>query len=197
MYPSLNLLDRLSHAEEAEFDYQTYVSRGVGVTQVAATCAEVTVRQANETDADGLRRFIGRLSERTVYLRFFTGLGRVPNRFLTWLLPHGSNRVVLLAEDGGEIVGHAMYTADPAGCGAADLAVVVADGWQGCGIGPRLVEDLLGIGQVRGVREIRLTVLAGNPRANRLVARVWPGARPVLAEGVYEYVLPVAIAAAA
>jgi acetyltransferase len=162
-----------------------------------ATCADVTVRSANDTDADGLRGFLGRLSERTVYLRFFTGLGQVPNRFLTWLLPHGPHRVVLLAEGDGEIVGHAMYTADPTGGGAADLAVVVADAWQGCGIGPRLVQDLLGIGQVRGIREIRLTVLAGNRRANRMVAGVWPGARPVLTEGVYEYVLPVSVPAAA
>jgi acetyltransferase len=165
--------------------------------QATIECPEVIVRHASAADTDGLRHFLGRLSERTVYLRFFTGLGQVPNRLLGWLLPHGTHRVVLLAEGGGEIVGHAMYTAEPGGEGAADLAVVVADAWQGCGLGPRMVQGLLDIGQLRGVREVRLTVLAGNMRANRLVTRVWPGARPVLDQGVYEYVLPVVVRAAA
>lgn len=163
---------------------------------IAVPCQQITVRRAEAGDADGLRRFLAGLSERTTYLRFFTGLGRVPSRLLAWLLPHGSNRVVLLAVGAGEIVGHGMYATVAGDEGAVDLAVVVADAWQRCGIGPRLIQGLLDIGLAHGVREVRFTVLASNQTVNRLVARFWPGARPAIDQGVYEYVLPVPVGSA-
>jgi GNAT superfamily N-acetyltransferase len=167
----------------------------VGV-DIAGRCLEVIMRRADAADGDRLRRFLAGLSERTTYRRFFTGLGRVPNRLLVWLLPHGSSRVVLLAIHGDEIVGHGMYSAVPGDESTADLAVVVADAWQRCGIGLRLIEGLLNIGVDNGVREVRFTILAGNLPANRFAARLWPGARPKIDQGVYEYVLPITVASA-
>jgi RimJ/RimL family protein N-acetyltransferase len=83
-----------------------------------------------------------------------------------------------------------MYTVTPDG--VAELAVVVADAWQRNGIGPRLVRSLLDHAEARGLREARFTVLAGNLPANRLAARVWPHAAPVMDHGVYEYRVPLA-----
>ncbi len=163
---------------------------------IAVPCTQVTIRRADVTDADGLRRFLSGLSERTTYRRFFTGLGRVPNRLLAWLLPHGSSRVVLLAVHANEIVGHAMYGTAPGNEGAADLAVVVADAWQRCGIGRRLIAGLLDTAESHGVGEVRFTILAGNQPAARFAARLWPGVRPEINQGVYEYALPVAAGAA-
>ncbi len=157
----------------------------------AVPCPQVTVRHAVAGDAEGLRLFLAGLSERSAYLRFFTGLGQVPNRLLTWLLPQYPHRVVLLATGADGIVGHGMYTTVPGDGTAVDVAVVVTDAWQRCGLGVRLIQGLLDAGLTRGVREVRLTVLAGNLAAHRLVAHFWPGAQPVLDQGVYEYVLPV------
>jgi GNAT superfamily N-acetyltransferase len=168
----------------------------MGFDIVMPRSIQVTIRRADAADADRLRRFLVGLSERTTYHRFFTGLGRVPNRLLAWLLPPGSSRVVLVAVHDGEIVGHGMYSAVAGEETTADLAVVVADAWQRRGIGPRLVEGLLDIGVDHGVRTVRFTILAGNLPANRLAARFWPGARPELDQGVYEYVLPVDVARA-
>jgi len=160
--------------------------------------SDITVRHAIRSDADGLRRFLTGLSTRTAYLRFFTGLGTVQDRMLRWLLPRPPGRVVLLAVRGGEIVGHAMYATVAGDAGVADLAVVVADAWQRRGLGRRLVRGLLDTAQAHGVREVRFTVLAGNPGAHRLVAGFAPR-RPqvVLDGGVYEYVVPLAVPAAA
>jgi len=156
----------------------------------AVPCPQVTLRPAAADDAEELRRFLLGLSERSAYLRFFTGLGQVPARLLTWLLPAHPPRFVLLATGADGIVGHSMYTTVP-GADAVDVAVVVTDAWQRCGLGVQLVEGLLDVGLARGVREVRFTVLAGNLAAHRLIAHFWPGARPVLDQGVYEYALPV------
>src|SRR5205823_2131307 len=75
---------------------------------------------------------------------------------------------------GGEIVGHAMYATVAGDAGVADLAVVVADAWPRRGLGRRLVRGLLDTAQAHGVREVRFTVLAGNPGAHRLVAGFAP-----------------------
>ena len=162
---------------------------------IAVPTPQVTVRPAHAGDAEGLRRFLTGLSQRTVYLRFFTGLGRVPDRMLGWLLPDCPHRVVLLAVVAGEIVGHAMYSTVPGDEAVADVAVVVADGWQRRGLGVRLIRGLLDIVRAYGVRDVRFTVLVGNLAAHRLVASFWPGAQPVLEQGVYEYALPVGLAA--
>jgi GNAT superfamily N-acetyltransferase len=154
-------------------------------------CPQVTLRPAVASDAEGLRRFLAGLSERSAYLRFFTGLGQVPTRMLTWLLPQYPHRMVLLATGIDGIVGHGMYATVPGEDGAVDVAVVVTDAWQRCGLGVRLIEGLLDVGLARGVRELRFTVLAGNLAAHRLIAHFWPGAQPTMDEGVYEYVLPV------
>jgi RimJ/RimL family protein N-acetyltransferase len=90
-----------------------------------------------------------------------------------------------------------MYSTAPGNERSADLAVVVADAWQRCGIGPRLIQGLLDIGSRHGLREVRFTILAGNLPAARLAARLWPGARPTIDQGVYEYVLPLAVPSAA
>jgi GNAT superfamily N-acetyltransferase len=153
---------------------------------IALPVPQITLRCAMPTDADGLRRFLTGLTPRTAYLRFFTGLGHVPNRLLRWLLPD-AGRVVLLALVAGEVVGHAMYVtvADD----AADLAVVVADAWQRQGLGPRLVRELLDVGRLHGLREIRFTILAGNLPAHRMLARFGTTPRGVLDDGVYSYEL--------
>ena len=144
-----------------------------------------SIRPATADDREALRRFLTGLSPRTAYSRFFTGLGTVPDRLLTWLLPRAPEQEVLVAEHGSDIVGHVMYTVD--GDGAAELAVVVTDAWQRRGLGPRLVRAVLDRAADRGVGETRFTVLASNLAANRIAGRVWPGARPVMDHGVYEY----------
>ena len=82
----------------------------------------------------------------------------------------------LLALNCGQAVGLAQYVRHPHGSGA-DLAVLVADGWQRHGIGRQLVTRLAGLGASRGSASSRPTY---DPRTTRRSAR-WPlyGRSPV------------------
>jgi GNAT superfamily N-acetyltransferase len=149
-----------------------------------------TIRPAAPGDAERLRRFLTGLSAQTTQSRFFTGLGRIPDRLLAWLLPAGPDRDVLVAVHAGEIVGHGMATAGAGDGSVAEIAVVVADAWQRHGLGQRLIDALLDRAARRGVHEVRFTVLAANLPVNRFAARSWPQFRPVMDHGVYEYAVP-------
>lgn len=150
----------------------------------------VTIRPATGADAERVRRFLTGLSTNTAYLRFFTGLGRVSDRLLALLLRRGHDQEVLLAVHGGQVVGHGMYTAVPGREGVAELALVVADGWQRRGIGQRLGRALMDAAPRRGFDHIGFTVLAQNQPAVRLVTRLWPHAQPAMGDGMYEYLIP-------
>jgi L-amino acid N-acyltransferase YncA len=151
---------------------------------------KVSIRPAACTDADGLRRFLSGLSTSAAYSRFFTGLGRVPDRMLALLLRRGGDQEVMLALHGGDVVGHAMYTAVPERDGVAELALVVADAWQRRGVGQLLARTLLAAAPQSGVRQLGFTILAENQPAIRLVTKLWPHARPALGGGMYEYLVP-------
>jgi RimJ/RimL family protein N-acetyltransferase len=149
----------------------------------------VSIRPAAEADAERLRRFLAGLSTRTAYQRFFSGLGPVSNAMLARLLPHGRQQDTVVAVHGDEIVAHAMCARMPGQDDIAELAVVVADAWQQRGLGPRLVGSVLAAAQGHGVRTVEFTVLADNRPANRLAKRSWPQARPVVGQGVYQYLV--------
>jgi GNAT superfamily N-acetyltransferase len=158
---------------------------------------QVAIRPAVRADADGLRRFLAGLSATTSYRRFCMGLGPVPERLLALLLRRDRGQEVLLAVHDGEIVGHAMYGAVPGRAGTGELAVVVTDAWQRRGLGSRLVRTLLAAAARHDVREMGFSILADNRPAQRFVSTSWPQARPVFADGMYEYSLPLATPIAA
>ena len=128
---------------------------------------QVTVRAVRPADRDGLRTFIDSLSRESRYYRFLTG-GRVADETIDGFVQHRPHRdvaVVVTArtEDGGEaIVANAEYvvSADD----VAELAVVVADGWQGQGLGRRLIQRLQQVARASQLRGMRGDVLSENRR---------------------------------
>ncbi len=60
----------------------------------------------------------------------------------------------------------------------ADVGVVVADAWQGLGVGSALMSALTASARARGVTSLIMDVLPGNRRMLALIARHWPAARP-------------------
>ncbi|QMU80444.1 GNAT family N-acetyltransferase [Streptacidiphilus sp. PB12-B1b] len=55
--------------------------------------------------------------------------------------------------------------------GAAELAVLVADGWQRQGLGTALVEELLVRARRRGVERVSACVLPGRPQLLAALSR--------------------------
>ena len=145
-------------------------------TQVDRLAA--VIRPACTTDLPALGDFFAGLSVQSRYLRFFSPI--TPGPSLLNLLCGGDGATdALLASRDGVIIGHGM-AADVSGpCGArtTDIGVVVADAWQGQGVGPALVRALITGAQVRGVTTVTMDVMHGNDRALAMIKGHWPGAR--------------------
>ena len=61
---------------------------------------------------------------------------------------------------GEEILGIACYAGDVPG--EADFAMVIADAWQGCGIGRKLLAHLRDCARLRGIKSLSGDVLSDN-----------------------------------
>jgi RimJ/RimL family protein N-acetyltransferase len=124
----------------------------------------VRIRPLVAEDRSLLVAGFGRLSSRSRYSRFLRGVSEAQfERMLPVLLDsidQQSHVAVVLHAEGRPIgVGRLLrYVSDPT---VADLAVTVADEWQGRGAGTLLARDLLA--RARGVREIHTVVSHGNP----------------------------------
>jgi GNAT superfamily N-acetyltransferase len=147
-------------------------------TQIAAGVLAAAIRPASAADMDGLTDFFAGLSMQTRYLRFFAPV--TPGPKLVRRMSGGDNCVnAVVAVRGGLIIGHAMAVdqAGPHGARTADVGVVVADAWQGLGVGSALMRALTAGAQARGVTSLTMDVLPGNHRMLALIARHWPAAR--------------------
>jgi quercetin dioxygenase-like cupin family protein len=78
------------------------------------------------------------------------------------------DRDALIALDARGIAGVARYAALP-GQSAYDVAVVVADDWQGKGLGRLLIRRLGHIARLRGISRFHATMFGDNRRALALV----------------------------
>jgi GNAT superfamily N-acetyltransferase len=129
--------------------------------------ARLTLRLARGADQVGLRTFIDGLSRESRYFRFLTG-GRVADEIIQGFVSHPSERDVALVvtshDEGGRetIVANAEYVVNEEG--VAELAVVVADAWQGQGLGRRLIQRLQQLARNGRLRGMRGDVLSENRR---------------------------------
>lgn len=135
--------------------------------------AHVRIRPIRPDDEPKLVELYSRLSEHTAYQRFFTLMRRLPP---TWFHFFANvdyrRRLALVAEHdtaaGSELVGVGRYEPSDEE-GAAEVALVVQDGWQGHGLGTVLLDDILSAARGRGIRRFRAYVLAENERMLRLL----------------------------
>jgi ribosomal protein S18 acetylase RimI-like enzyme len=158
-----------------------------------ASGCPAAIRPAYPTDLPALSDFFAGLSTRTRYLRFFGPV--TPSPALLGLLSGGADRVdAVVATSGGVIIGHAMAAdragpqnpeeprdpeepLDPQGVRITDIGVVVADAWQGRGVGSALMRALITGAQARGVTSVAMDVLPDNYRVLAMIAAHWPAAR--------------------
>ena len=148
--------------------------------------ASVRVRAIRPDDERRLLALCGRLSPRTLYQRFFSFRRLLPEEARAFAnVDYGLRMAVVAEVDDGpepELVGVARY--GPSDEGTADIGLVVADGWQGLGLGSLLLEEILRAGEQRGVHQFSADVLTENRRALRLLARYTAITRRAVASGV-------------
>lgn len=138
--------------------------------------APVLIRPIRADDkpllSDGLRR----LSDESVHRRFLTPKRSFSSSELRYLTEIDAvDHVALVAEDPAEgrgliAVGRFVRLAeDPE---AAEIAIVVADNWQGRGLGSLLGGHLAHAARNRGIKRFTATMAAGNRPAHRLMAKL-------------------------
>jgi GNAT superfamily N-acetyltransferase len=137
----------------------------------------ILIRQAGGGDLGGLRDFLSGLSAQTRYLRFFAGIP-ASAAMLRILAGQRPDADALVATRNGVIIGHAMAVdaAGPPRAVATEIGVVVADAWQGRGVGSGLLRALASRARARGATTLVMEVMAENQRVLAMIAGRWPDA---------------------
>jgi RimJ/RimL family protein N-acetyltransferase len=123
-------------------------------------------------NASALQRFHHRLSERSIYLRFFAAKPELSDREAGYFANvDGINRFALVALDPErpqEIIGVVSF--DREGTSErAEYAAEVEDRWQGRGLGLALTKHLIEAALKRGIRTFTAIVLPENARMLHLL----------------------------
>ena len=141
----------------------------------------MVIRPVRPDDLERAIDFSERLSARSRYLRFLSPRRQTPEeiRRFTLIDVRREAAVVGIAGLGGEEhqVGVARFVHIPASLDA-EFAIVVADEWQGCGLGRRLLEALIGTARQHGRRSLVGTTLSENRAMLSLAGRLGFKSRP-------------------
>ena len=137
--------------------------------------AQVSVRRAGTSDRAALGRMFDRCTPSTRYRRFHGPVKTIPERYLADALSGGAFHYALVAwHDVTPWTGEAPVadaSASPgvavalASCrivaeGAAELGILIEDGWQRTGLGTRLLSALVAHARHAGVRALEAQLLA-------------------------------------
>jgi acetyltransferase len=142
-------------------------------TWVVGSDSGVFIRPALREDHGLVARFLSSLGADSHYQRHFQH-GEAPDIDLLQRLDRVDYRqrmalvAVSVAGSREVVVAHAEYVAEGE---AAELAMVVADGWQRRGLGSHLLRRLMHCAALAGLKEIHGQVLATNEPMIRLARR--------------------------
>lgn len=130
----------------------------------------ISVRPLRRTDLDIESAFVQGLSRETRYNRLLGGAINISRGYIEQLITIDYSRdmalaAVVMMESAEVLIGVARYVKDegaehnPDRC---EFAIVIADAWQGRGIGRLLMAKLIDVARSRGIREMFGEILATN-----------------------------------
>jgi RimJ/RimL family protein N-acetyltransferase len=133
----------------------------------------LAIRRADGGDTAALATLIGGLSPETVGRRYL--MPRVfqreeARREAERLTRPDAGRIVMVAQGDGEIVAVAELARDRATPELGEGAIVVADAYQGEGIGRAVAERMVDVARRAAIRRVRATTAAHNTPVRRLIA---------------------------
>jgi acetyltransferase len=137
--------------------------------------APLAIRPIEAADRARLAEFFDGLSEQTRYQRFLGPKPRLSpaelDRFTQ--LDHISHDALGAFEPaGGRLVAVARYAVHARDRASADMAITVADEWQGQGLGTALGRAVVRRAAASGIARLTATVLADNMRSLALLQRL-------------------------
>ena len=167
--------------------HETSATAGRGAIWADGTL--LNVRPIASDDTDRLKRLFGRLSPRSIQLRFFAPIRRLSSAQLARLVDVDHEcRDALVALSNDEIVAVARYDGQ---CGSeAEIAVTVEDTWQHRGIGKRLTRNLSKLAIARGYDTLVAYIMPDNRAALRLVRTLSPDVSIRWSGGAYQASIP-------
>jgi len=138
----------------------------------------IVVRPLEPEDAALLVEGFGKLSAQTRYRRFLQAVDHLTPEQVAYLTHvDGYDHLAWGVTTDDPAAGHAIGIAiarsvrEPADAEQAEFAIVVADEWQGKGVGAMLTDVLAHKAWQAGVRRWRGTMLASNDAVQRLMSR--------------------------
>ncbi len=136
------------------------------LTTVIPGVGKILVRPIRQGDTAMFEALFESMTPHSVYLRFFSFLRQLPPQMLQRFTDIDYDQeialVALLTEGGrASMIGDArvVHTLKP---GCAEFSVMVADQWQGKGVGACLLQHCLALAARRGFKNIHGIVLAEN-----------------------------------
>jgi acetyltransferase len=126
----------------------------------------VMLRTLRREDIDIEAAFLSGLSPESRHNRLLGGMIKITREYLERLTTVDFSRdmalaAVLMLEDREVLIGVARYVLEADGR-ACEFALVIADAWQGRGIGRRMMEKLIGVARGRGLARVYGDVLSTN-----------------------------------
>jgi acetyltransferase len=137
----------------------------------------LTVRPIRPEDAQIEQAFVRGLSDESRYFRFMQAVHELTQEMLVRFTQIDYDREMALiavveTDDGTELqVAVARYTAYP-DRRSCEFAIVVADDWQGRGIGTHLMHSLMQVAKSRGIDLMEGEIIAGNTHMLGLMDRL-------------------------
>lgn len=143
---------------------------------MAADGVEVRIRTMQPSDREIEQEFVRGLSGQTRYFRFHSAVRELSSamleRFTNVNYPDEMALIATVKEAGREReIGVARYVRLP-DSKSAEMAIVVADAWQGKGVGTRLLVDLRLCAVAAGIEQLKASVLSENRRMYEFVKRL-------------------------
>jgi acyl-CoA synthetase (NDP forming)/RimJ/RimL family protein N-acetyltransferase len=135
--------------------------------------AVVRVRPIRPEDAEMEASFVRNLSDHARHFRFGTAMKELTREMLVRFTQIDYDRELALlglVEQGGRETEIAVARYARTGPDSADVAIVVADAWQGKGLGRRLLVRLLELARARGIRRVEGEMLSENLPIRNLLA---------------------------
>lgn len=143
---------------------------------VLAPGVEALIRPIRPDDKPLLARGFGELSPDARFQRFFTPITELTPadlRYLTEIDHHDHEALVAIDPDEGDLVAVARYIrTDPPD--EAEVAIVVAEGWRGKGLGSAILRRLAVRARQAGIRRFIAITLSSNAEANELFEGLIP-----------------------
>ena len=148
--------------------------RGDAIAWGGIDLSKVRFRSIRAADFGNLHSFVHHLSPETGYKRLLSPRTPTDDELRRWSAIDPSIECALVAlagpEDNEELIGVARFVVESPG--EADFAIVLADAWQGLGLGRELMSRLTDAARRYGLRRLRGDALATNTGMLALARRL-------------------------